>query len=211
VAPYLKVAAAFAAPILVSPVVPPAIAHHVMGGELPSTAWHALLSGLGHPIIGIDHFAFVVGVGLMSQLAGRLVLLPFLFVAGTVLGCFVHVQGHGLPSPEPVIALTIAVAAAIVSLRARIPVGVLATLFLMAGAFHGYAYGESIVGAETTPLTAYTVGFAAIQYTLALGSGAVLRTIVRRDYLSETTAMRTAGAGIAVVAALAVVNLALLG
>src|SRR5262245_38936435 len=66
---------------------PAAFAHHFMGGQLPSTAWQGLLSGLGHPIIGIDHFAFTVAVGLMSQLAGRIVLLPLLFVTGSVLGC----------------------------------------------------------------------------------------------------------------------------
>jgi len=72
------------------PLAPPALAHHVMGGKLPDTAWYGLLSGLGHPIIGIDHLAFVLGVGLMAYLAGRIVLLPVLLVAGTVLGCALH-------------------------------------------------------------------------------------------------------------------------
>src|SRR5262249_61127194 len=53
-----------AAQILV-PCIPPASAHHLMGGKLPGNAWEGFLSGLGHPIIGPDHFAFVVGVGLI--------------------------------------------------------------------------------------------------------------------------------------------------
>lgn len=147
----------------------------------------------------------------MSYLVGRIVLLPFLFVLGTVLGCMMHIRGYGLPWSEPAIALTIAIAAAIVTMHARIPISVIAILFVAAGAFHGYAYGESIVGAETAPLANYILGFAAIQYVLAVGSGAALHMIVKRNYLSETIAVRMAGGGIALVAAFAFVNVALVG
>jgi urease accessory protein len=182
-----------------------------MGGEVPATAWQGLLSGLGHPIIGIDHLAFIVGVGLISHLAGSLTLLPILFLAGTVLGCLLHVQGYDLAWSELAVALSVAIAAAMVGMRIRMPVGLLAPLFVVAGALHGYAYGESIVGAETGPLAAYIIGFAAIQYAIAVGSGAWLRMMVRRDYIPEATVARVAGAGVAVVAALALANVALAG
>jgi urease accessory protein len=42
-----------------------------MGGDLPETHWLGLLSGLAHPVIGIDHLVFVLGVGIWSALAGR--------------------------------------------------------------------------------------------------------------------------------------------
>src|SRR5262249_58096024 len=41
----------------------PAFAHHMMGGRTPATLGEGILSGLGHPIIGLDHFAAVVAVG----------------------------------------------------------------------------------------------------------------------------------------------------
>lgn len=205
------VVAAAAAIIAVLAVAAPALAHHVMGGELPATAWQGLLSGLGHPIIGIDHLAFIVGVGLISQLAGSLALLPILFLAGTVLGCFLHVQGYDLAWSELAVALSVAAAAAMVGMRIRMPAGLVEPLFVVAGLLHGYAYGESIVGAETGPLTAYIVGFAAIQYVVAVGSGAGLWVVVRRNYIAEATATRFAGAGVALVAALALANVALAG
>jgi urease accessory protein len=180
----------------------PALAHHVMGGELPATFWQGLLSGLGHPVIGIDHFAFIVGVGLTSYLVGRIALLPLFFVAGTVLGCFVHLQDFDLPGSEVTIAFSLVVLAAIVGMRTRLPVGLIAFLLATAGLLHGYAYGESIVGAEPAPLGAYVAGFALIQYGVAVISGAALAMIVARDYISETIAMRTAGVAIAFVAAL---------
>jgi urease accessory protein len=207
-APYSKTMPA-AALLVVLIFAPPAFAHHVMGGELPRTAWQGLLSGFGHPIIGLDHFAFTVGVGLMSCIVGRLVLLPLLFVVGSVLGCFIHIQGLDLPWSEAAIGLTVALAAAIVATRSAVPSAVLAVLFIPAGVLHGYAYGESIVGAETAPLSAYVVGFGLVQYCVAVGSGVALRMAVDRDYVSEKTVMRLAGGGIAIVAALAFVNVAL--
>ena len=33
-----------------------ALAHHPMGGALPQTLWHGLLSGIGHPVIGIGEY-----------------------------------------------------------------------------------------------------------------------------------------------------------
>lgn len=192
-------------------VAPPALAHHVMGGKLPDTAWYGLLSGLGHPVIGIDHLAFVLGVGLMAYLAGHVVLLPLLFVAGTVLGCILHVLGHDLPAPEILIALTVASAAAVVALRVKLPARLLAPLLAAAGVFHGYAYGESIVGAEPAPLAAYLAGFGLIQAGIAIGSAVALRWSAQRGYLSEGVALRTAGGAIALAAAFAFAGVVMAG
>lgn len=46
-----------------------------------------------------------------------------------------------------------------------------------AGYLHGYAYGESIIGAEETPLIAYLLGFSLMQYALVLSVGLVLTRI----------------------------------
>jgi urease accessory protein len=209
--PHVRKLAAAVGALVAAAFASPAFAHHLMGGELPQTAWQGLLSGLGHPIIGIDHFAFTVGVGLMAYLAGRLVLLPLLFVAGSVIGCFIHIQGFDIPWSEAGIALTVAAAAAIVATRSALPAIVLAILFAAAGVLHGYAYGESIVGAEAAPLGAYIVGFGLIQYGVAVGSGLALRMLTSRHLASEAMIMRLAGGGMALVAAFALVGVALTG
>ena len=67
----------------------PALAHHVMGGQVPVTFRDGLLSGLAHPIIGIDHFAAVVAVACLASThrAGSLLVvqwsqaLPFMCAA----------------------------------------------------------------------------------------------------------------------------------
>jgi urease accessory protein len=169
----------------------PAFAHHVMGGETPATAWHGLLSGLGHPIIGVDHLAFVVAVGL---------------IAGTIMGCIAQVLGFSFPFSELAIASTLFAVAITLAMRLQIPVGVLVIFFAMAGPFHGYAYGESIIGAEPAPLAAYLTGFAVVQYCIGVGAAAALHFVVGKGYLTEPTALRAAGGVIALVAAIALVN-----
>lgn len=44
---------------------------------------------------------------------------------------------------------------------------VLIVLAATLGIFHGYAYGESIVGAEMSPLVPYLAGFTIIQLVVA--------------------------------------------
>jgi urease accessory protein len=48
-------------------------------------------------------------------------------------------------------------------------------LFALAGLFHGYAFGESIYGAEASPLWAYLVGLVVSQSVLAVGIALVAR------------------------------------
>ena len=159
----------------------PALAHHVMGGQLPQTFGQGLLSGLGHPVIGVDHFAFVVAVGITAALAGRLWALTPAFIAGTLAGCLVHLAGVTLPVAELVIAATVLLLGAIIATNRELPALMLAVLFAGAGLFHGWAYGESIFGAEQTPLIAYLAGFMLIQFVVAALAGLLTRWVIASD------------------------------
>ncbi|MEQ8818190.1 MAG: HupE/UreJ family protein [Thalassobaculum sp.] len=158
-------------PIALAGSIGPVLAHHPMGGETPGTLATGLLSGLGHPIIGVDHLAFVIAVGLAAAFTGHRLLSPLAFVAATVAGCLLQVAGTVLPAAEFVIAASILLLGGIVLSGRRIASPALLGLFAVAGLFHGWAYGESIVGAEPTPLVAYLAGFSLIQYAIAAGSG----------------------------------------
>lgn len=133
----------------------------------PATWMAGLMSGLAHPVIDIDHAAMVIGVGLAAALSGSLVLLPALFVGGSLLGCVLHLAGIGLPVAEVLIASSVLIVGLLVSLSGRLPIVMWGALAVVAGAFHGHAYGEGIFGAEQTPLVAYLIGFAAIQFVIA--------------------------------------------
>ncbi len=132
----------------------PALAHHAMDGRLPSTPWEGLLSGLAHPVIGLDHLAFILGVGIWSALAGLRWTAPIVFVLGTLAGCALHLGSVDLPFGEGLVALSLLVAGAGLLLVPRAQPGVLSALLAVAGVLHGYAYGESIVGAQSGALGA---------------------------------------------------------
>src|SRR5262245_55401143 len=74
----------------------PASAHHVMG-KRPETFAQGVLSGLGHPIIGLDHLAAVVAVGCLAALYRIGALLAIGFVLAVIAGAAVHVQGMTFP------------------------------------------------------------------------------------------------------------------
>lgn len=174
----------------------PALAHHPMGGVTPSTFAEGLLSGIGHPIIGLDHLAFVIGVGLLALMLGRRYTLPLAFIGATIAGVAVHLAAINLPAVETVIALSVLLIGALaVSGKALSPM-LLAAVFAIAGLFHGFAYGEAIFGAETSPLLAYYLGFAAIQYVIAVGVGYAVQGVVDLTEKAMTN-LRIAGGMVA--------------
>ena len=68
-------------------------------------------------------------------------------------------------------------------------------LFALVGLVHGYALGESIYGAEQTPLYAYLLGLAVIQSAIALVAMAVARSVAGPS--KDLAPLRLIGAGIA--------------
>jgi urease accessory protein len=138
----------------------------------PATMLEGLLSGLGHPIIGIDHLIFILGAGVLAASVPRGFLLPLAFVIASGLAVCVRFAGSDIALSELWVAGSLLVVAAILLLSAVPGRGVIAGLCMLAGAIHGYALAEGIVGAEKTPLVGYLLGLTAIQYALGLASWA---------------------------------------
>ncbi len=155
----------------------PALAHHAMGGSLPSSVLEGFLSGIGHPLIGLDHAAFLLGAGIAAAFLPS-ALTPILgFVAATVAGCLLNVYGVTLPMAEIVVAASVVLLGALVLSGRRVAGSSYGALFMVAGLFHGFAYGESILGAAQPPLAAYLIGFATIQLVVALAVTGLVRVI----------------------------------
>jgi urease accessory protein len=142
----------------------PALAHHAMGGTLPNTFGAGLISGLAHPVIGIDHLAFVIAIGLLAALSTNLgMMIPTAFVIATAVGTGIHLQSINLPTPELIISASVLLIGIFLAQKNQVNWSLLAVISAIAGIFHGYAYGEAIVGAETSALGAYLLGFCLIQ------------------------------------------------
>ena len=171
----------------------PALAHHVMGGRMPATFGEGFLSGLGHPVIGLDHFAAVVAVGCLAAAHRAGAVLALGFVAAMMLGVAAHLGGATVPGAELLVALTVVGLGVAVVRTPPLPVAAAVALFVAAGLVHGYAFGESIYGAERAPLAAYLLGLAVIQAAIALAALNVTLALVRRG----PTPVRLIGAGVA--------------
>lgn len=159
----------------------PALAHHGLGGRLPTTGWEGLISGLAHPVIGLDHLAFVVGVGLLATLVARpwAVLLILGFGVSAALGTGIHLGGYDFPGSELLVTASVLLAGLVLAWETHGRPTLLLALVLLAGVGHGYAYGESIIGAEPAPLGAYLAGFTLIQLALSLGVYRVFEVLGR--------------------------------
>lgn len=169
----------------------PAFAHHLMGGRTPATFGEGILSGLGHPIIGLDHFAAVVAVGCLAAAHRAGMALAVGFVLAMIAGVALHVHGATVPGADLLVALTVIALGALMLRRRAMQASAALALFACVGLVHGYALGKSIYGAEPTPLYAYLMGLALIQSAIALAAMGVARVL-----LLEGLRLRLLGAGI---------------
>lgn len=168
----------------------------------PGFAWaHAetgvtggLLSGLMHPINGLDHLLAMVAVGLWgAQLRQPAIwLLPITFPLIMTIGGLLGLAGTPLPYIEIAIALSALVLGLMVALNARMPVAIAMAVVGVFALFHGHAHGTEIPHAAN-PL-AYGVGFVVATGLLHL-AGIVFGTLTHWPW--GANAVRLAGVGIA--------------
>ncbi|HYV72460.1 MAG TPA: HupE/UreJ family protein [Pseudolabrys sp.] len=172
-----------------------ASAHHIMGGRTPATFGEGMLSGLGHPIIGLDHFAAVVAVGCIAAMHSAGAALVIAFIVSMMAGVALHLNGATVPAAEILVALSVIALGVLMLGRRQMSAISALVLFALVGLVHGYALGESIYGAEQTPLYAYLLGLAVIQSAIALVAMAVARSVAGPS--RDLSPLRLVGAGIA--------------
>ncbi|GAB4372882.1 MAG: HupE/UreJ family protein [Elainellaceae cyanobacterium] len=170
----------------------PAYAHHPTGSKLSSTFIEGLLSGLGHPIIGIDHLAFIITVGLLAVTVINGLWMPIAFVLSALVGTGIHLVSFDLPAPELFISASVLLFGGILAMNNQPKIGLVIPLAAIAGLFHGYAYGEAIVGATPVPLFAYLLGFTLMQIGIAL-SAYKIGSIAIQQAESSSQSLRFAG------------------
>jgi urease accessory protein len=142
-------------------------AHHFMDDALPKTFLEGLLSGVGHPLIGPDHAAFIVATGFLLALVDRGMLGVLALIGGTLAGAAMHLMGSDVPGGEIGVALSVILVGVLVMARRKIELPWLAAGLAVAGVLHGHAYAETIFGAEPAPLGAYLIGFSLVQLAVA--------------------------------------------
>lgn len=175
----------------------PVAAHHMMDGSTPQTAGQGLLSGLGHPIIGLDHLAFLVAIGIGAALLGARFGLLAAFVGSSLVGVAGHVARLDVPLVEPLVAASVIAAGALVlrsGLGRAAPAGLWLALTVIAGLLHGYAFGELIVGAPMPALVGYLVGLAGVGAALPVAVMAMTQRLA--SSARAPALLKAAGAGL---------------
>lgn len=168
-------------------------AHHPFGGTTPSNFFEGFFSGIGHPLIGSDHFAFIVAVGLLAAVKKQGMVIPIAFVLASLAGTGLHLASFSLPAPEFFISASVLLFGILLAMKRSPNLGVVSVLAAIAGIFHGYAYGEAVVGAEMTPLVSYLAGFTLVQLGIAIGAYKIAQAAISKTTNQPLLSLRFAG------------------
>lgn len=185
----------------------PAFAHHAFGGKLPQNLWQGFLSGLAHPVIGFDHLAFIVSIGLVAAIERQGIWLPIVFVLAAMGGTASHVAGWNLPIAELFVSISVLFFGILLAIENNLNGWIVMALAAISGLFHGYAYGEAIFGAEMTPLLSYLAGFTVVQLIISIVSFSIAKMFVLGVTEERSSILRFAGFFICGVGATFLANL----
>ena len=142
---------------------------------------HGFMTGVMHPLTGLDHLAAMLAVGLWSALVARrawpdLLWAPAGFAAMLLVGALVGLQGLEVPGVEPMIAASLLVMGLLVATRLRVLGPVAALLVGAFAAFHGLAHGYELAGEPGAAITlAGMLSATVLLHAAGIGLGWALR------------------------------------
>jgi urease accessory protein len=127
-----------------------------------------LVSGMKHPVSGLDHIVAMVAVGIWGAfLGGRAMwMLPVVFPVVMAFGGGLGVLAVPIPAIETGIAISGITLGTMVALAARPPLWVAALIVGFFAIFHGYAHGAELP--EAANALTYAVGFVVVTGLLHL-------------------------------------------
>lgn len=150
------------APVLLAALLLPAVLlapslalAHVEGAGVAG----GFVSGFAHPVLGWDHVAAMVGVGLWGAFLGppAIWVLPVAFPMTMAAGAALGVLGIPLPAVETGIAASALVIGLMVACAARLPLPAAGAVVAVFALFHGHAHGTELPAAADP--FAFAAGF----------------------------------------------------
>jgi urease accessory protein len=163
---------------------------HIQKGEAAG-----FLSGVQHPISGLDHVLAMIAVGLWGAQLGApaIWLLPVAFPMVMACGGMMGLLGVPLPGVEVGIAASAILLGAAVMFEARPRLFIATSLVGFFAIFHGYAHGTELPPGQSGLL--YSIGFVIATGCLH-GVGIIIGLIHRWGWGEKV--VRLAGAGVTV-------------
>ena len=159
-----------------------AFAHHPLAGQKMETFFQGFLSGIGHPILGFDHLFFIIGVGIICLLSKKIFIGPLTFIIGMILGLFSIILGYNLFLVEFVIAASLFLIDIFIISGKKINFNIISASLIVIGLFHGWAFGETIIGQENTGqsvISGYLLGLSLIIWAISITSSLIYKNIYK--------------------------------
>ena len=151
--PYRAMIMLVAVAVCISTFALPALAHtgEGYGG--------GFVAGFSHPILGWDHVAAMVAVGLWGAFLGlpAIWILPVVFPLVMAFGAVAGIVGLDVPAVETGIALSAVVLGLMILFAERPHIWVAAIIVGTFAIFHGYAHGTELP--STVNAFAFAIGF----------------------------------------------------
>jgi urease accessory protein len=166
----------------------PAFAH-VQQGQA-----QGFITGLKHPVSGLDHVLAMISVGLWGAQLGApaIWLLPVTFPLVMAFGGFLGLVGIPVPGVEIGIAVSAILLGLMVAREAKPPLVVAAVLVGFFAIFHGHAHGTELPPGQSGLM--YSIGFVVATGCLH-GVGIAIGVV--HKWPAGRTALRFAGALVA--------------
>jgi len=173
---------------------------------MPTTFLEGLLSGLSHPVVGLDHLAFIVVLAVVAALVSARIPLIATFVAAAAIGTVVHAVNFDFPFSEQLVALSVIIAGTLIALGLGAKQLIWLPFAGIAGLLHGHAFGETVLGADGIVIGAYVIGVVIVCSVIALG---ITLVASKMPWLSDTRwpPLRVAGALVGILGIVLLVQL----
>ncbi|MBE9397384.1 HupE/UreJ family protein [Pontibacterium sp. N1Y112] len=174
----------------------PAFAHTASVAEHSS-----LLSGLVHPLVGVDHLLAMLAVGFWAAMQKNKLRLqiPMVFMLVLIAGFMLGQTAFNLPIVEAGIATSVLMLGLLIATAARLPTAVALGLSGGFALFHGYAHGAE---AATSSMTLFAAGFLGSSLMLHLCGGMAANTVkTQLPALAKLAGLAIAAAGATLLAA----------
>ncbi len=152
------------------------------------------LSGLSHPVSGLDHVLAMIAVGLWGAVLGppAIWVLPVAFPLVMAVGGLMGLLGVPVPGVEIGIAVSAIVLGVMVLAEVRPAIWVAAAIVAFFAIFHGHAHGRELPAGTSALL--YSLGF--VVATGMLHAVGIVLGVAHR-WAAGRQAVRVAGGGVA--------------
>ena len=126
------------------------------------------LSGLLHPMLGLDHLLAMAAIGFWSVRQSNTMkqITPLFVIGGMILGAGIAWAGMSLPGVETGITFSVLVAGILIATLAKQPTAIGGPLVGAFMLFHGFAHGTEMPAGAT--LATYLAGFSMATLTITL-------------------------------------------